>query len=330
MGSNPGVQMDSQDLARWEWEGGMLLRPAGAAMRSPSRREASSRRPLTNVLVATDLSSGAELAVTRALRLPRAATTKLSFLHVVAGRTDSAAAREEETMLAQHLEEARRLATRAAGSAVADGAIARSMARGKASREIVRAARKEQSEIIVLGRHGKSAAAATRLGSTVEAVIRKAATSVLMVSQPVYGPYQRPLVAVDFSETSPLVIDLALRLTDADTSTIDVLHVLGAREAGLPRDRVGKDDEPEARTQLETFLTAFAGAGVEFTTVIGRGDPRDVIVDAAATRGCDLIVLGAQDRASLDRFLIGSVAEAIVRTALCDVLVVRPTADSVR
>ena len=318
MPSNPRSQTDSQDLARWEGEGGMGERPTGL------------RRPLTNLLVATDLSSASELAVARALLLPCRAGAKRLFLHVVAGSTESAGARGEEAVLARHLDEARRLAVRAGGSAIADGDIASSMARGKASTEIARAARRQNVELIVLGRHGKSSVRATRLGSTAEGAIRKARTSVLVVSQPVSRPYGRPLVAVDFSETSPLVINFALRLIDANTSTIDVLHVLGAREDDLPQDVVAKDYEQEARTRLETFLTAFAGAGVEFKPVIERGDPREVIVDAAATRGCDLIVLGAQGRASLDRFLIGSVAEAIVRTARCDVLVVRPTADSIR
>jgi nucleotide-binding universal stress UspA family protein len=44
----------------------------------------------------------------------------------------------------------------------------------------------------------------------------------------------------------------------------------------------------------------------------------------------DLIVLGARGRASLERFLIGSVAEAVVCAARCDVLVVRSTPDSIR
>ena len=108
------------------------------------------------------------------------------------------------------------------------------------------------------------------------------------------------------------------------TSGIDILHVLGPREDDLPQDFVANDYEQETRARLETFLGPFAGAGVDFTPVIERGDPRNVIVDAAAARGCDLIILGARGRASLERFLIGSVAEAIVRTARSDVLVVRP------
>jgi len=294
-----------------------------------SHAESFSRRPLTNVLVATDLSSGSELAVARALLLPCGAGAERLFLHVVGGNADSPVARAEEVVLAHHLDEARRLAARGGGPAVADRDVASSTVRGRASTEIVGAARRQKAGLIVLGRHGESSVRATHLGSTVEGAIRRAQTSVLVVSQPVSGPYRRALVAVDFSDTSRLAIDLTLRLTDADTSSIDVLHVVGGREDGLPQDLAANDQEQEARTRLEAFFTAFAGAGVDFTPIVERGDPRDVIVDAAAARGCDLIVLGARGRASLQRFLIGSVTEAVVRAARCDVLVVRSTPDSI-
>jgi nucleotide-binding universal stress UspA family protein len=294
-----------------------------------SQAEGSPRRPLSNVLVATDLSTGSELAVARALLLPCGAGASRLFLHVCRGDIASPDARGQEVVLGHHLDEARRLAARGEGSAVADRDVSTTMVRGKASTEIVRAARRQEAELIILGRHGKSSVRATRLGSTAEGAIRRARTSVLVVSQPVSGRYRRPLVAVDFSETARLAIDLALRLTDAGTSRIDVLHVLGAREDGLPQDVVANDYEQETRARLEAFFTAFAGAGVDFTPIVERGDPRQVIVDAAAARGCDLIVLGARGRASLQRLLSGSVAEAVVRTARCDVLVVRSRRDSV-
>jgi nucleotide-binding universal stress UspA family protein len=291
--------------------------------------EHPSRRLLSNVLVATDVSSGAEQAVARALRLPYAARAKLSLLHVVPSETESPIARGEAALLASRLEDAcSRAATAVDGASLASIDIVTSVTKGKASSEIVRAAREQKSELIVLGRHGKSAASAVHLGSTAKRVIRRARASVLVVSRPARGPYQHPLVAVDFSETSRLALDLALRLTDPATPSIAVVHAHLARQDELPLDFVAKDCEQEARTRLEEFLTPFAGARLEWSTVIERGDPREVIVDVAAARGCDLVVLGARGHSAIDRFLIGSVAEAVVCAAGCDVLLVRPPADS--
>src|SRR5690349_11359806 len=98
MQPNPGRRNDSEDLARWEWDGGTSARSAAP---QPAREgERPSRRPLSDVLVATDLSAGAELALARALRLPCAAGAKLSLLHVVPGDTEGPVAREEEALLA--------------------------------------------------------------------------------------------------------------------------------------------------------------------------------------------------------------------------------------
>lgn len=58
--------------------------------------------------------------------------------------------------------------------------------------------------------------------------------------------------------------------------------------------------------------------------LLHEGDPRSVILDAVARRGCDLVALGTHGRSGLSHVLLGSVAEAVVRAATCDVLVARP------
>jgi len=64
------------------------------------------------------------------------------------------------------------------------------------------------------------------LGSTAERVIRKAATPVLVVDSRGAGPYRRPLVAVDGSETSRRAFELALGVAGSAES-IDVVHAYG-------------------------------------------------------------------------------------------------------
>jgi nucleotide-binding universal stress UspA family protein len=54
-----------------------------------------------------------------------------------------------------------------------------------------------------------------------------------------------------------------------------------------------------------------------------RGYPADEIIKAAKDEGVDLIVVGNLGRTGIERMLIGSVSEAVVRHAPCPVLVVR-------
>ncbi len=57
--------------------------------------------------------------------------------------------------------------------------------------------------------------------------------------------------------------------------------------------------------------------------LVKSGDPREVIVDAAKDLKAEVIVMGTHGRRGLSRAIIGSVAESVVRTAPCSVLVVR-------
>ena len=59
------------------------------------------------------------------------------------------------------------------------------------------------------------------------------------------------------------------------------------------------------------------------TTAVEWGDPKSKIIDAAEQWHADLIVLGSHGRTGLERFLMGSVSDAVARHAPCSVEVVR-------
>ena len=62
---------------------------------------------------------------------------------------------------------------------------------------------------------------------------------------------------------------------------------------------------------------------MKWNVVIRTGDPRQIILEEAKQRGSDLVALGTQGRTGLAHILVGSVAEAVLRSASCDVLVAR-------
>lgn len=74
---------------------------------------------------------------------------------------------------------------------------------------------------------------------------------------------------------------------------------------------------------LDSYKTDAINSGIEqVNTVIEFGSPRSMITKDLEL-DADLIVCGAHGRSAVERYLIGSVSESIVRTAKCDVLVVR-------
>jgi nucleotide-binding universal stress UspA family protein len=65
------------------------------------------------------------------------------------------------------------------------------------------------------------------------------------------------------------------------------------------------------------------GAGLEVTARAERGDPREVLIEAARRERADLIVVGSHGRTGIAKLLIGSVASHVVAHAPCSVLVVK-------
>jgi nucleotide-binding universal stress UspA family protein len=75
-------------------------------------------------------------------------------------------------------------------------------------------------------------------------------------------------------------------------------------------------------------LFAETGVPYEFAGVVGQ--PEQEIVEVAARRDADLIVVGTREPGLLERLLEGSVSQGVARRARCDVLVVHPAEDDDR
>ena len=123
-------------------------------------------------------------------------------------------------------------------------------------------------------------------------------------------PVREILAASDFSAQGAAAIRTALAYGAAFGARVHVLHV------NWPPER-----------HLAALLQRYAEEappGVRVVTATAGGDPAREIVRYATRHGVDLIVLGAHGRSGVNRILLGSVAERVVRTAPCPVLTVPP------
>lgn len=137
------------------------------------------------------------------------------------------------------------------------------------------------------------------------------------------APPTTVLAAIDFSEVSDLVVEHALIM--ARQLSIGEIHFLNVR---LPR---GNEAEQEARqAEFEEWLNArvrdegSVPATVKIIAHEASGDPADVIVEMASDLLASAVIVGTHGRKGLQRMIMGSVAESVVRNAGCPVLVVRP------
>jgi nucleotide-binding universal stress UspA family protein len=147
------------------------------------------------------------------------------------------------------------------------------------------------------------------------------------------------LLAVDDSKFSQAAIQSVLHTARPQETEVRVLHVLEPIEPlFIPPENQAWTSLPvyaemmEQRRQHATELVKRAAeslkaAGFKVCSyAVEGGIPKLTIVDEAKRWGADLIVLGSHGRTGLDRFLLGSVSEAVARHAACSVEIVRPPA----
>lgn len=135
----------------------------------------------------------------------------------------------------------------------------------------------------------------------------------------------RILIAYDGSDESRRALRYAERLVPGDE--VSIISVAPALiEAPRTADFTDPTSEPALhRTQLEEarVILAEAAPAVEPETIEAVGNPAAEILAAAEARKVELIVVGRHGKHTFERFLMGSVADRVVRHATCDVLVAR-------
>jgi len=147
--------------------------------------------------------------------------------------------------------------------------------------------------------------------------------------------FRRILVPTDFSPASQAALAQARQLAEHFGSSLQIVHVAEepASSSGFVADGFApaSDDMREgqlarARQTLAALVSASDRKRLHVRTDVLTGVAATAIVDYAAATGTNLIVMGTHGRTGLAHLLMGSVAEHVVRTAPCAVLIVRPAA----
>ena len=139
------------------------------------------------------------------------------------------------------------------------------------------------------------------------------------------------VAGVDFSDASAAALREAVRL--ASRMPHPELHVVHVFAVPQPSMTLGAVVAPElaylqqiddGATLLGQWLEPYQGGSLRLAGHVRVGAPAREIAQVASDVGAGLIVVGTNSRRGLDRFLVGSVAEALVRRAPCAVLAFRP------
>jgi nucleotide-binding universal stress UspA family protein len=194
--------------------------------------------------------------------------------------------------------------------------------------EIKRAIEVVKPELIVMGTHGRRGVERWFLGSTTEKLLRHSPVPLVTISaageRSFAAPqFQRILVTTDFSEGTADALTYAFSVAQENESKVTLLHVVH----DISADVSGKYRESlisGVRSQLEAQVPAEARNWCDIVTRVESGVPYRMILKTIEEERPDLLIMNIHGKGMLDRALLGSTAERVVRVASCPVMMIPP------
>ena len=143
--------------------------------------------------------------------------------------------------------------------------------------------------------------------------------------------FKQILFPIDFSESSEKVFPFALEMAQKFDAKLHLLFV--ARDISyltmlaIPRDRLmntATEIASAGESQMKAFCDKQLSDFPNHETKVVIGDPAEEIVKFAGDQGIDMIIMGTHGRKGLDRTLMGSVADHVIKNAAMPVLTINP------
>jgi len=192
------------------------------------------------------------------------------------------------------------------------------------------------ADLVAMSTHGRSGATRWALGSVADQVLHGSHTPLLLVrshrpAATVPPAFRKILVPYDGSELSEAALPFIQEFAKAFGASLVLFHALfppasayPGFEAPIASDRLWRDLREIAEKQLAELSEKLGKAGLQVTTAVTFGPTVDEIIQAATAGQADLIAMSTHGRSGVGRWIMGSVADAVVRRSELPVLIVRP------
>jgi nucleotide-binding universal stress UspA family protein len=292
--------------------------------------EARTRIALRNILFATDFSPAAEMALPYAIGLAKQYGAKVHGLHVRFPATYPIVGPEAMPQVIEAAEEQAKFEAKQLHEMLETVPHEVTVTEGDLWPSLNEIVNKQNTDLIVMGTHGRKGVSRALLGSAAEEVFRKASCPVLTVGPHVSHNTERRLAmkeilfATDFSPESLAALRYAVSLAQEHQANLTLLNVTGKPEVG-ELVHAGQYAESTMR-RLQTLVPQGAELWCEPKCRVEQGAEAEKIMEVAIALGADLIVLGVrspQGGVGAATHLLQSIAHQVVANAQCPVLTVR-------
>lgn len=287
------------------------------------------------LLFPTDGSDGAAAVFDHVLDVAEAHDATVHVLNVADTTRESLT--QIQGQVVDALERAGTEAVREAATRASDRGVptVTEVLQGEPYRTIVDYADVYDIDLVLMPTHGRRGLERFLLGSTTERVVRRSVVPVLTIRPDddvtVRYPYRTVLLPTDGSDPASAALDVGLDVAGVADAAVHLLSVVDVTSLGIDvrADIQTAALEASAREVVDAAAARATAAGIEPTTAVEFGASiTRVIRSYVADHDVDLVVVGTHGRTGFDRYVLGSVAAELVRTAPVPVLTVRKPAES--
>lgn len=321
-----------------------------------------SLKKIKKVLVPVELHENTTPVIQWANFLAQTLDCQLTFLHVNESLEsfkhslffdegmDVTPSAQVKDLRAAYMQTAQQELTQLAGQCSGKLSVETVLEEGRAPAVILDYSRTHGCDCILMGTHGKPWYQRFLIGSTAEAVLRAAMLPVMIVPNTTPAEHTpqltRLLLPTDFSPESTAGIDWGAYLAQYGVQEINLCHVIESpflemyksdeTEFDMKQIATESRDHPPRIAQpfwehaeqvslgkLTTLCQHFEGLPARIELLTRDGLPAENLLAVAAEKNIDLLVIATHGRTGIRHVVLGSVAEKVIRSVGCPVLVVR-------
>jgi nucleotide-binding universal stress UspA family protein len=284
----------------------------------------------THLIVPLDGTAESNVAVTQACVIARLTGARMSLLRVYSGSSPT-----PETMEFLHA------AADQCGDRSGEIEVA-ALGGGDPARVIVEQVVERRADLVVMRTRGRAGLSRAVLGSVAEGIVKRSPTPVLLLppQADAAASIRTILVPVDSSPGSLVALGAARELALVTHAQLRLVQIVVPTPMYLSHAFAGhgpiyidpawdEDAQSGAEAYVESLSRHLSAGGLQTEgKVLVRDSVSEAIVGHATEQDADLIVMSTEAHTGVARAVLGSVADGVVRTATCPVLVLRNTSEA--
>jgi nucleotide-binding universal stress UspA family protein len=193
--------------------------------------------------------------------------------------------------------------------------------------EVIKAAQKEETDLIVIGRSHKGVLEHLYSGSDITELLRRIEIPVLVYKQlsetaiAIEKPFEKPLLAIDWSPASLNAVEYLKALKDV-IQELDIIHVVSQKKlkgtSAMGIQAIRKD----TRKKLDEICNVFEAEGIKADAHVYIGEPDEEIEKAAREHQATMIVLGSSGKTAWVERWLGSTPQSFAEKSIYPTLLI--------